>query len=155
MIFKLRGELIDLIKETAKTIEKDTKRSFIAQCTNAFCNGNPNNAQTMFGWNRDSVQTALDEYISGVPIPFKTSTGRKKSEDKLPMLAYDVKEALSYIHLDKHIPLKKISTQKVYNYLILIKNYNPDAMPCAATLHRIITRLRNNQYEVLQERIIP
>ena len=87
----LDEKIINICKETSTTLTGSDRRLFQAKITNAYLDGNPNKAESVFGWGRNTVKLGLKEletgYICYVDIHQR---GDKKTEEKLLNLEQDI-----------------------------------------------------------------
>ncbi|KAM3098245.1 hypothetical protein ACKFKF_17875 [Phormidesmis sp. 146-12] len=54
------------LKDAAQKLSGSRKRDFIAKVTQDYLDGSARKAETMFGWNRHSVQLGLHERRTGM-----------------------------------------------------------------------------------------
>ena len=60
------NEIIKTFKKISKGLSGAEKRSFTAEITRTFLEGNARNAELIFGWNRNSVSLGLKEITNGI-----------------------------------------------------------------------------------------
>jgi hypothetical protein len=69
------------------------RRAFVAQIALKYCNGNARQAEQVFGWGREMVETGLAEKRTRIVcVGAKASfTGNKRWEEKHPEAAADLR----------------------------------------------------------------
>jgi len=81
-----------LIRSAAQRLTGHQRRLFLAEVTTQLCDGSPRQAERRFGWGRDTVDKGLHELRQGVRCREDfTARGRRRSEDKDPRLAADIR----------------------------------------------------------------
>ena len=81
-----------LIRSAARRLTGYQRRLFQAEVATELCGGDPRQAERRFGWGRDTVATGLHERRSGLRCRENfAARGRKRSEDKDPQLAADIR----------------------------------------------------------------
>ncbi len=79
-------------KDAAQKLTGSRKRDFMAKVTQDYLDGSARRAETVFGWNRHSVQLGLHEHRTGmVCVDNYRARGRDKTEEKLPNLEADIR----------------------------------------------------------------
>jgi hypothetical protein len=79
-------------KDAAQHLPGSLKRDFMAKVTQEYLSGSARQAETVFGWNRRSVQLGLPERRTGILcVDAYQSRGRHKSEVLLPELEADIR----------------------------------------------------------------
>ncbi len=63
---ELNKNLIKTFKKISRNLSGAEKRSFSAEITRTFLEGNARQAEVVFGWNRCSVQLGLKEITHGI-----------------------------------------------------------------------------------------
>jgi hypothetical protein len=61
----LDENIIQIYKETSTTLTGSDRRAFQAKITNEYLEGNPNRAELVFGWGRNTVKLGLKELETG------------------------------------------------------------------------------------------
>jgi transposase len=84
-------ELADAVRETilsaARKLTGFLRRQFQAEVAGKYCQGSARQAEQLFGWGRDAVETGLNELRSGIRcLDHFSARGRHKSEQLDPML---------------------------------------------------------------------
>ena len=80
---------IEDLKAASKKISGAERRSFQAEMSLKYCQGNPRKTETMFGWNRNNVELGLHEKRTGITClgKQKACCGNKLWEEKHPEAA--------------------------------------------------------------------
>jgi hypothetical protein len=86
------GELTDSTKQTIKSAARKLtgfrRRQFQAEMAIKYCQSHPRQAEDVFGWGRDAVNTGLNELRTGIRcMDGFSARGRPKTEKKQPELA--------------------------------------------------------------------
>ena len=81
-----------LCRKAARLLTGAQRRSYQAECAQAFCQGSARAAETLFGWRRDTVALGLHEARSGITCPGNFGArGGKKLEALCPRLEADIR----------------------------------------------------------------
>jgi hypothetical protein len=81
-----------LIRSGARRLTGYQRRLFQAEVATELCGGSPRRAERHFGWGRDTVEKGLHEWHTGMRCRENfAARGRKRSEDKDPQLAADIR----------------------------------------------------------------
>ena len=85
-------------KDAAKKLTGNRKRDFMAKVSEDYCGGSARKAETIFGWNRHSVQLGLQERRTGIIcVDNYRARGCHKSEQRLPNLEADIRSLVDAI----------------------------------------------------------
>ena len=77
-----KGMIVSL-KDAAAKLTGAKRRAFQAQVTRDYLNGRPRQAERVFGWGRQTVETGLHELRTGIEcVRDFTARGNKKLEEK-------------------------------------------------------------------------
>lgn len=80
---ELNKNLIKTFKKISKNLSGSEKRSFTAEITRTFLDGNARKAELIFGWNRNSVSLGLKEITNGITCYIDIhERGNKPTEKK-------------------------------------------------------------------------
>ncbi len=83
----LTETVLATFKDASKKLTGHCKRDFMAKVTEDYFDGSARKAQTVMGWNRQSVQLGLNERRAGIIcVDNYQARGRHKSEQVLPNL---------------------------------------------------------------------
>lgn len=146
----LGAELIEDLRFAASKMSGEKRRAFVARMTLKHCAGNARQAERVFGWGREMVETGLGELRTGlVCYGAQSSSGRKRWEDEHPEAAAVLVElaeeqgqqdptfrtALAYTRLTAEGALAALSERGFEHEL-------PVASTMAEVLNRLGYRLR-------------
>ena len=134
-------------KDAAQKLTGNRKRDFMAKVTEDYLDGSARRAETVFGWNRHSVQLGLHERRSGIVcVDNYRARGRDKSEEKLPNLEADIRSLV-----DQHtqadpkfqstFAYARISARAVREALVKEKGYLETELPNRQTIGTILNRM--------------
>jgi Rhodopirellula transposase DDE domain len=136
----------DLICSAAHRLKGYERRSFMAEVATRLCDGSARKAERRFGWGRNTVDTGLHETTGRIRcVENFTAKARKRSEDKDPQLAADIR-AIVEPHTQTDPELK--TTRRYTNLsaaevrqVLLDKGHAEDALPAVRTLRDILNRM--------------
>ena len=87
----LNDNIKSTLKDAARKLTGHRKRDFMAKVAEDYFDGSARKTETVFGWNRASVQLGLHERRSGILcVDHYRARGRHKSEAVLVNLADDI-----------------------------------------------------------------
>jgi hypothetical protein len=136
----------DLIRSAAYRLKGYERRSFMAEVATRLCDGSGRKAERRFGWGRNTVDTGLHEITNRIRcIENFAAKARKRSEDKDPKLAADIR-AIVEPHTQADPELKttrrytNLSAAEVRQAL-LDKGHAEDTLPAVRTLRDILNRM--------------
>jgi Rhodopirellula transposase DDE domain len=124
-----------------------TRRAFEAEITLKYCEGNPLQAETTFGWSRRTVALGLAERRTGIMCLGAQSafSGRKRWEDTHPQVAEALRQlaeahaqqaptfrtSLAYTRLTVQAALAALTAQ----------GYRADQLPSPSTMAEVLNRM--------------
>jgi len=133
-----------------------TRRAFEAEMALKYCQGNPLWAETVFGWNRQTVALGLAEKRSGIICLGAQSafSGRKRWEDQHPEVAAVLRRlaethaqqdptfrtTLAYTRLTANAALEALSAQ----------GYSEEQLPAPSTMAEVLNRMGFRLRKVLK-----
>lgn len=136
----------DLIRSAAHRLKGHERRLFMAEVATRLCDGSARKAERRFGWGRNTVDTGLHEAKGCIRcVEDFAAKARKRSEDKDPELAADVR-AIVEPHTQTDPELKttrrytNLSAAEVRRAL-LERGRAEDAVPAVRTLRDILDRM--------------
>lgn len=135
-----------LIRSGARRLTGCRRRAFLAEVTDAVCNGSPRQAERRFGWGRDTVAKGLHEAQRGMRCWDNfAARGRRRSEDKHPQLAADIRaivEPHTYADPELKSPRRytNLSAAEVRD-AVIAKGYSPTEVPSERTMRDILKRM--------------
>ena len=143
----LDNTIIKICKETSFALTGSDRRIFQAKITNEYLEGNPNRAESVFGWGRNTVKLGLKELETGYTCYVEVhERGKKKTEEKLPNIEQDIKaivEPSSQVDpkFRTSLTYTKITAKAVRKALLDFKGYTDQELPTERTISNILNRL--------------
>lgn len=134
-------------KDAAQKLTGSRKRDFMAKVTEDYLDGSARRAETVFGWNRHSVQLGLHERRTGIVcVDNYRARGRDKTEKRLPNLEADIRslverQAQADPKFQSTFAYARISARAVREALINDKGYNEAQLPNRQTIGSILNRM--------------
>jgi hypothetical protein len=125
-------------KDAALKLTGKSKRDFIAKVTEDYLNSSARKAETVFGWNRRSVELGLHERRTGIRcVDNYQARGRHKYEVLLPHLESDIHELVEQkAQADPKFQSMfcdtRISAREVRSALVKEKGYEGSELPTRA-----------------------
>lgn len=135
------------LKDAAQKLTGTRKRDFMAKVTEDYLGGSPRKAETVFGWNRNSVQLGLHERRTGIVcVDQYRARGRHPSETKLPDLDPDIRSLVErHTQADPKFQstfaYARISARAVRDALIEEKGYSDTELPNRQTIGEVLNRM--------------
>jgi hypothetical protein len=135
------------IKDAAKKLTGYRKRDFMAKVSEDYFDGSARKAETVFGWDRRSVQLGLHERRAGIVcVDNYQARGRHKSEEKLLHLEADIRslvdaQAQADPKFQSTFVYARISARAVREALISEKGYDEAQLPTRQTIGEILNRM--------------
>src|SRR5512144_1335786 len=135
-----------LIRSGARRLTGYQRRLFQAEVARELCGGSPRLAERRFGWGRDTVEKGLHELRSGMRCRENfAAKGRKRSEDKDPQLAEDIRAIVEpHAYADPELKSARrytnLSAAEV-RAALRAKGYAGDRLPSARTMRDILNRM--------------
>lgn len=140
MTMTITDDVRGLIVRTAKSMTQGApRRGYIADTIGSFGLGQ-REAQTLFGWGRDTIRKALHEQRSGITCYDAFSQrGRKRAEHHLPRLLEDIRDLVQdQCQTDGTFKTTRLycrlSVAAVRRQLIARKGYADEELPTIQTL---------------------
>jgi transposase len=140
----ITDEMRGLMARTANTMRHGVERRRYMADTITSLNLGQREAQTLFGWGRDTIRKALHEHRSGIACCDAFSQrGRKPVEQRLPRLLEDIRDLVQdQCQTDGTFKTTRLycrlSAAAVRRQLIARKGYSNDELP---TIQTITTKL--------------
>jgi transposase len=142
----ITDELRGLVIRTAKAMAQGAgRRRYMADTLKALDLGQ-REAQSLFGWGRDTIRKALHEQRTGISCCDAFSQrGRKRAEDHLPRLLEDIRDlAEEQCQTDGTFRTTRLycrlSVATVRRQLIAQKGYSSEELP---TIQTLTTKMNN------------
>jgi len=152
----LNEEVIKICKETSATLRGSDRRLFQAKITKEYLDGNPNRAELVFGWGRNTVKLGLKELETGYACYVEIhERGDKKTEKKLPNIEQDIKAIVEpHSQVDPKFKTSliytRITAKSVRKALLDHKGYTDEELPTERTISNILNRLGYTLKRVLK-----
>jgi Rhodopirellula transposase DDE domain len=144
-------ELADAVRETiqsaARKLTGFRRRQFQAEVAEQYCQGSARQAEQLFGWGRDAVETGLNELRTGIRcLDNFSARGRHKSEQCDATLVgriHAIVEPESQADPKFQTPLAftRVTAKAVREQLLAEAAGTPQPVPAERTLHDILNRL--------------
>lgn len=153
----LTDDLISSLKSAAKLLTGYRRRCFQAQMAMKYCGSSARQAERVFGWGREAVNTGLHELRSGIRcLDACNLRGRKKTEDRCPALAEHIHrivepQSQADPKFQTTLAYTRVTAQAVRNALKTQPAISND-VPCRQTVGRILNRLGYRLRRVLKTR---
>jgi Rhodopirellula transposase DDE domain len=147
MWIELTESMRETILSAAKKLTGFRRRQFQAEMAIKYCRSSPRQAERVFGWGREAVNTGLNELRSGIRCVEDYSTrGRPKSEEQNPELVQEIHalvEAKSQADPKFQTPLAytRITAKAVRERLMANTAGDERHVPAERTVHDILNRL--------------
>jgi hypothetical protein len=136
-----------LLCSAAKRLTGAEHRAFIAEVTEALCDGQPRRAERRFGWGRGTIEKGLDERRTGMRrVDNFAARGRPRWEDVDPQRAADIR-AIVEPHTQADPELKSerrytnLSAAEVLAALRAQKHYAAADLPSDRSMRDILNRM--------------
>ena len=152
----LDKKIIQIYRETSKTLTGSDRRAFQAKITNEYLEGNPNKAESVLGWGRNTVKLGLKELESGYTCYTEIhKRGDKRTEERLPNIEQDIKDIVEpRSHVDPKfktsLSYTRITAKAVRKALIADKGYTDEKLPTERTINNILNRIGYTLKRVLK-----
>jgi hypothetical protein len=147
--------VIATLRSAAKKLTGFERRQFQAEVTNQYCGGSARRAEELLGWSRDAVRTGLGELRSGLRcVDAYAARGRKKSEDKSPRLAEDIRTlveptAQADPKFQTTLAYTRITAERVRDELLKLDPDRQD-VPNRQTMGEVLNRMGYRLQRVLK-----
>jgi hypothetical protein len=147
MLTELTESVRETIQSAARKLTGFKRRQFQAEMAIKYCRGNPRQAEEVFGWGRDAVNTGLNELRTGIRCVEDYSTrGRRKSEEKSPELVEEIHalvepESQADPKFQTSLAYTRITAKAVHEQLVANTAGDRRHVPAERTVHDILNRL--------------
>jgi transposase len=142
-------ELSEVVRETVKSAARKLtgfrRRQFQAEVAQQYCQGSARQAERIFGWGREAVQTGLNEQRTGIRCHDNFSDrGRRKTEERRPELVEQIHaivgpESQADPKFQTPLAFTRITAKAVREQLLV--RGSDAATPAERTVHDILNRL--------------
>lgn len=147
-------ELTDTVRETilsaARKLTGFLRRQFQAEVAGKYCQGSARQAEQLFGWGRDAVETGLNEMRSGIRcLDNFSARGRHKAEELDPTLVDRIQAIVepncqADPKFQTPLAYTRVTAKAVREQLLseaATPGAAPQSVPAERTLHDILNRL--------------
>jgi transposase len=136
-----------LLQAAAKRLRGHQRRLFIAEVALELCGGNARQAESRFGWGRDTVSKGIHELQQGIRCQENFSArGRPRWEEQVPQRAEDIR-ALAEPHTQADPELKSerrytnLTAAETLELLQSKKGYTKQDLPSERSMRNILNRM--------------
>jgi len=143
---ELTKQMVETLKQAAKNMIGAKRRGFEARVALNYLGGDSRLTETVFGWSRHTVKKGLYELRTGQTIPDKPRNGDRKTEEKNPQLAQDIRdlvepESQTDPKFQSLFKYTRMTAKAVRKALIEQKNYSDDELPHESTIGSMLNRM--------------
>jgi hypothetical protein len=137
----------DLLRSAAGRLTGQQRRSFQAEVAQRLCDGNPRQAERLFGWGRQTVALGLKEAQTGIRcVEDFQARGQLPWEELDPQRAQDIRELVEpHVQADPQFksPFKytRLTASALRAALLAQKGYQEEGLPNERTFRRILNRM--------------
>jgi hypothetical protein len=144
----MEGVADELLISAASQMRGASRRMFLADVCLKLCDGNTRQAESRFGWGRDTVAKGMEErQLNPEELAARKSgnTGKKRSEDLNPQLAIDIRLIVEpHTHTDPELKTERrytnLSAREVRQALLAL-GYSEKSVPRERTMRDILNRM--------------
>lgn len=140
------SQIADL-RLAASKMTGPTRRAFQAEMTLKYCQGNPLQAETVFGWGRHTVALGLSERRTGIICVGAQAafSGRKRWEDQHPEIAAVLRQ-LAEAHAQQDPTFRTTLaytrlTAKAALEALAAQGYSAEQLPSPSTMAEVLNRM--------------
>ena len=138
-------EVVALIARLVDLVPWPQRRSAMGDVTESLLEGRARVAESVFGWNRGSVDLGLKEWRSGILCVNDLSSRRKpRAEEKNPRLLGDIVEIMTpHSQAEGHLRTTLLYTNmtaKAVREALLQKGWSEEQLPGVRSISNILNR---------------
>lgn len=143
----LTNTMKSTLKDAAKKLTGNRKRDFMAKVTEDYFDSSARKAETVLGWNRQTVKLGLHERRTGIVcVDNYQARGRDNSVETLPNLESDIHslvdaQAQADPKFQSTFLYARISARAVREALVSERGYEDSELPDRQTCGEILNRL--------------
>ena len=139
-------EVVGLVSRLVDNIPHPEQRIAMGEVALTLLGGSHRLAESVFGWNRNTVKLGIHEFESGVRCVDNTSERkRKKVEEQNPRLLIDIQRLVDpHSHADCQLRTDLAHTNitaKAVHESLLENNWSSEELPTVRTISNILNRL--------------
>ncbi len=142
----ISDEMVGLVSRLTESIPCPERRMAMGEVALTLLDGSPRLAESVFGWNRNTVKLGIHEFQSGIRCVDNVSERRrKKVEEKNPQLLVDIQRLVDpHSHADCQLRTDlahtNITAQAVYDSLVE-NGWSREDLPTVRTISNVLNRL--------------
>ncbi len=139
------AKIVELLSRVADLVPWPIRRQAMADITLSILDGKPRVAETVFGWNRNTVELGINEVRTGIFCVNDISNWHKpRLEEKEPLLLADIQKIMdpqsqADPRLRTTLLYSNMTAQAVHDALIE-KGWAKEALPTVRTISNILNR---------------
>jgi len=136
-----------LLQSAAKRLRGHQRRLFIAEVALELCSGSARQAESRFGWGRDTVTKGMHELQQGIRCQENfAARGRPRWEEQVPQRAEDIRTlAEPHTHADPELKSERhytnLTAAETLELLHTQKGYAKEDLPSERSMRDILNRL--------------
>ena len=143
---ELTKQMVETLKQAAKNMIGAKRRGFEARVALNYLGGDSRLTETVFGGSRHTVKKGLYELRTGQTIHDKPRNGDRKTEEKNPQLAQDIRdlvepESQTDPKFQSLLKYTRMTAKAVRKALIEQKHYSDDELPHESTIGSMLNRM--------------
>jgi hypothetical protein len=136
----------DLLGVGARRLKGHQRRLFQAEVCLSLCEGNAREAESRFGWGRETVSKGVKEYQSGIRcVENFGARGRRRAEDLDPKLAEDIRAVVAlHSYADPELKTSRRYsnlTAKEVREALVGRGYEAGDLPAERTMRDVLNRM--------------
>ena len=138
-------EMVGLVSGLMESIPWPDRRIAMGEVAATVLNASPRLAESVFGWNRKSVELGIHEFQSGIRcVDNIAGRRRKKTEEKHPQLILDIQRLVDpHSHADHQLRTdlahRNVTAQSVRDSLVEI-GWKEEELPTTRTISNLLNR---------------
>ena len=143
----LSTQHIATIKDASRKLTGFKRRAFQAQVAIDYLNSKPRLAESVFGWDRNTVRLGLHELLTGIRcIDNFQARGNIKTEEKNGPLETDIRDlaepnSQTDPKFQTRFKYTRITAKAMREALIVEKGWTDQDLPCEKTISNLLNRL--------------
>lgn len=147
MLAELTDAVLETIKSGAGKLTGFRRRQFQAEVAQQYCQGSARQAERVFGWGREAVQTGLGELRTGIRcLDHFSARGRHKTEEQQPALVQQIQaivdpQSQADPKFQTPLAFTRVTAKAVREQLLAQAEGSNQSVPAERTLHDILNRL--------------
>ena len=138
-------ETVALITQLVAMIPWPDRRVAMGESALVLLSGSPRLAESIFGWNRNTVELGINEFQSGIRcVEDISERRRKKAEEKNPQLLRDIQQLIDpHSHADNQLRTDLAHTNitaRAVRDALLQNGWREEDLPTTRTISNILNR---------------